>query len=696
MPTLSTDLIGRVKRLPLKPSAMAALLPMFEAVSNGLHAITDRHGANAKEQGRLDINVLREDPGKPSSPVIGFVVTDNGIGLNEENFNSFLRPDSQHKMQRGGKGVGRLGWLKVFKDIRVDSTYETGPPNPSKLDIRSFDFVLKNDEQVILRVGVPVSSSGPGTRVSLEGFDTIYGGKCPVEAATIRQRVIGHFMQVLATDTAPAIIIADGGETTDLRAAFKDLIKDTCEQQVTVTVDDDQEVTLTMRHMRAAKSIRPDVNHKNYNWLFMSAHQRAVDDVPIDEAIGLKALRDEEVYVGCVYGDYLDAHVNAERTAFTFDPDENRTIRRALINSIMTYLNDDVSAIKQKKLAVALRIVREYPQFLYLHGEMESFVEKLAPGAASREQVFVEMCRDRYRKTNAAHKMETTLKKAPAYTDQVKAQIELHQRFMQKQQQGVLAEYVLLRKSIIDILDNYMGFRGESDTHYLEEAIHNLIVPMRTDSTRLDIKDHQLWMLDDRLAFFAYFASDKALKTYTDDPSRDRPDVAFFYDTCLAWREQGAGNTVVLVEFKRPGRDDYDYKDGPIQQIIGYITELQASTSLKDSRGRVFPMKFKNAAFHCYVVADITDSLRRTCGGLPFNETPDGLGLIGYLKNPDAFVEIISYAKLLNDARMRNAIFFQKLGLTDIDPAEVAVPTPPPAAEETEEDEESGAEAAVV
>lgn len=685
MPTLSTDLIGRVKRLPLKPSATAALLPMFEAVSNGLHAIDDRHGEKAKKDGRIDIEVLRADPGNATSPVIGFVVTDNGIGLDDANYGSFLRPDSQHKIRRGGKGVGRLGWLKVFGDIRVDSTYDAGASSPvRRLEARSFDFILTNDEQVVLRNGVPASVN-PGTRVSLKNFDPLYGNKCPVEAATIRQRIIGHFMQVLATGNAPAILVADGDQTMDLRAAFQDLIKDAHEETITVTVDEDEEITLTMRHMRASKSIRPDANQKNYNWLFMSAHQRAVDDTPIDDAIGLKALRGEDVYVGCVYGDYLDEHVNAERTAFIFDADEGRAIRRALVNSIMDYLEDYVSEVKAKKRAVALRVVEEYPQFLYLHGEMEGFVEKLAPGSSSKEQVFVEMCRDRFRKTNAALRIETSLKKAHAYTEEVKGQMEQYQRFVEKQQQGVLAEYVLLRKSIIDILDKYMGFRDGRDSHYLEEAIHKLIVPMRTDSARLDIKDHQLWLLDDRLAFFAYFASDKALTTYTDDASLDRPDIAFFYDNCFAWQEQDLGNTVVLVEFKRPGRDDYDGEENPIRQLIGYIKKFRNSSSLRDSQGRVFSPRLKNAAFHCYIVADITNSLRDACDGYSFNDTPDGQGLIGYLRSPDAFVEVISYAKLLSDAKMRNAIFFQKLGLTDIDPCN-GVPAEEPLDHEFSED----------
>src|SRR5690606_3268293 len=124
MPSLNTDLIGRVRRLPLKPSATSALMPLFEAISNGLHAIDDRHKANARALGKVIIEVLRHDSEETDWPVVAFVITDNCIGLNHTNYNSFLKPDSQHKFNRGGKGVGRLGWLKVFKEIRVDSTYQ--------------------------------------------------------------------------------------------------------------------------------------------------------------------------------------------------------------------------------------------------------------------------------------------------------------------------------------------------------------------------------------------------------------------------------------------------------------------------------------------------------------------------------------------------------------------------------------------
>lgn len=686
MPTLTTDLIGRVKRLPLKPSATSAMMPLFEAVSNGLHAIDDRFKDKARERGKIYIEVLRQDATKPDSPVVGFVVTDNGIGLNDDNYKSFLKPDSQHKFQRGGKGVGRLGWLKVFKDIRVDSTYLDAHGMEK---VRSFDFVLREDEQVLLRPDAEPSMNGPGTRVALKDFDTLYGNKCPVEAATLRQRVIGHFMQLFAADLAPSITMADGVETVDLKEAFGDLIRNTTEEQVSVELSSGDQFVLTVRHIRAAKAIRPDTNKKAYNWLFLSANDRAVEETVIDDQIGLKLLDGDDVYIGCVSGEHLDAHVNQERTGFSFDATESREIRRALQVSVMSYLKAYVARLNEKKRKLVQQVIEEYPQFLYLKAEMENFINKLAPGVTSREAVYVEMCRHRYRSMNQEHKkLEEASKPGSVLAQELEARVTEYRKFVQEQQRGVLAEYVLLRKAVIDILDRYSEYQEGTTKHHLEEAVHKLIVPMRTDSASLEIGDHNLWLIDDRLAFFAHFSSDRPFKAYTDNPSLERPDIAFFYDTCFAWREQEEANTVVLVEFKRPSRDNYDGDDNPLRQVIGYIKKFKSSTSLKDSKGRHLSPHYKNASFHCYIVADLTDSLMEELGGYRFEKTPDGKGLVGYLTNPDAYVEIISYPKLLADAKMRNSIFFQKLGITNVDPG---APRPNDALEDllTEADEEN-------
>jgi len=61
MPSLNADIIGRVERLPLRPSADNSLMPLFEAVHNALHAIDDLYLADASAKGRIKVTVLREN-----------------------------------------------------------------------------------------------------------------------------------------------------------------------------------------------------------------------------------------------------------------------------------------------------------------------------------------------------------------------------------------------------------------------------------------------------------------------------------------------------------------------------------------------------------------------------------------------------------------------------------------------------------
>lgn len=72
-----------------------------------------------------------------------------------------------------------------------------------------------------------------------------------------------------------------------------------------------------------------------------------------------------------------------------------------------------------------------------------------------------------------------------------------------------------------------------------------------------------------------------------------------------------------------------------------------------------------STSFHCYVVVDLTPQLEERIIGR-FEKTPDGQGYFGYTTNPSAFVEIVPFGKVMRDARIRNAIFFAKLGITNV------------------------------
>jgi hypothetical protein len=141
------------------------------------------------------------------------------------------------------------------------------------------------------------------------------------------------------------------------------------------------------------------------------------------------------------------------------------------------------------------------------------------------------------------------------------------------------------------------------------------------------------------------------------------PNIEPAHLMAAAWREGENCDTVVLVEFKKPMRDDYTSGRDPVQQVLHYAKRLRSESAIADVKGRAIRGINSRTAFHCYVVADLTPTLDASIIGR-FSRTPDGQGYFGYSPDPPAFVEIVPYSKILNDAKIRNTIFFKTLGIT--------------------------------
>jgi hypothetical protein len=90
---LKTSLRGQVRQTVL--NKYKPLLPLFEAVVNAFQAIQDA----ATAQGKLVIEIERERALglDDTPPIIGFNITDSGIGLNDTNFDSFNTAFSELK-----------------------------------------------------------------------------------------------------------------------------------------------------------------------------------------------------------------------------------------------------------------------------------------------------------------------------------------------------------------------------------------------------------------------------------------------------------------------------------------------------------------------------------------------------------------------------------------------------------------------
>ncbi|MCI5212198.1 MAG: hypothetical protein D3910_26225 [Candidatus Electrothrix sp. ATG2] len=199
--------------------------------------------------------------------------------------------------------------------------------------------------------------------------------------------------------------------------------------------------------------------------------------------------------------------------------------------------------------------------------------------------------------------------------------------------------------------------------------IHTLIMPMRKDSNEIPMESSNLWLIDERLAFHDYLASDKPLSSMpiTDASDGKKPDIVALnvFDNPILVSEGSRlpPASLIVVELKRPMRNhaaEGEDKD-PIEQALGYLDRIRQG-KVQTSTGRPIPDS-ENIPGFCYVLCDLTPTIVQRCKMHDAIRTSDGLGYFFYNKTFRAYVEVISFDRLVNLAKERNKAFFDKLGL---------------------------------
>ena len=205
-----------------------------------------------------------------------------------------------------------------------------------------------------------------------------------------------------------------------------------------------------------------------------------------------------------------------------------------------------------------------------------------------------------------------------------------------------LAQYVAHRRVILDFLERSLQSDPETGKYPLEEIIHRIIYPMRTTSDDVPYEQQNLWIIDERLAYHGFLASDMPLNTATvlSNNSDSRPDLMIFERALTFAEDDSALNSLVIVEFKKPDRSDYR-KEDPVDQVYRLIREIK-SGHFKDKNGREIKVQSDRIPAYAYVICDTTKEVEIIAQNKGLLPTPDQLGYYGYNPNLSAYIEIIS------------------------------------------------------
>jgi hypothetical protein len=664
MTSLRPNLVKRIDRLPKPTSVAAAMQPLFEAISNSIHSVQAKFGDDVQAEGRVivTVNTNRKKEG------VWATVEDNGVGLDETNWEAFTTTDTDNKITIGGKGVGRLLWLDCFDRIQISTVFA----GTGTLMRRKFEFKLANNDQIMNYEEV-VADSGEKTSFYVR-FDGIrsngYLEKFPGRDSIIFQHLTSHFLPTFIGGKSPNVDVHVGNESRHYPA---DIDKIVYRKDASIRLETDEYGVLFLTLMECDKVASADL--KGSHFVHFIAHDRTVHSQNIDGKLGLKYFGEnsDRVFHAILVGEFLDRNVNQERTAFMFeDAVLERIINDTCAQKIEEFLAEPLAELKGEQREIIDEITQSYPSVAF--GDTEELQKKLPSGELSSDAIYGHLSRERFRRDQRqAEKIRSVLERLKDGTvtlESFSGAISEAGKAIEESEQRSLAEYIVRRKVVLDFIDILLQKVRDDDrdsSYQREDILHSFICPLRVntlaDGTQKveSVASHDLWIIDERLTFAQYFSSDVEFSDLSAATKSDeRPDVLVF-DYVHGLRQVEEPSKVMLIEFKRPGRTSYADNENPYLQVQRYVRRLQSGT-LTDVKGR--PIKLDDrTVFYCFIVADIVGKLDEWT--FSWQRTADGRGRV--YQPPDGFrgyVELVGWDALLKDARERNQAFFDHAGIS--------------------------------
>jgi hypothetical protein len=225
---------------------------------------------------------------------------------------------------------------------------------------------------------------------------------------------------------------------------------------------------------------------------------------------------------------------------------------------------------------------------------------------------------------------------------------------------AALAKYVVHRRTILEMLEAALKVQ-ENGAYAREDFVHSLIYPMRANSEEVEFSRQNLWVVDERLAYHTHLASDLPLTKLkvVNAKGGDEPDLVVFNTPRAFTETKSPYQSVVVVEFKRPERNEYPKnEEDPVEQVLRYVRKIKEGQA-KDKDLRT--INVGPVPFYAYILCSLTPKIRAIAESRDFVKTPDNEGYFKYHQNTGCYIEIVSFDKVLNDAKKRNRAFFEYL-----------------------------------
>jgi len=473
----------------LKLPTTKSLYPLFEAVSNSIDAIEEGEisdGLIVITLERVPQGLLIEEgeENRELLPIQNIIVEDNGIGFIEANFSAFSELNTVVKKNRGGKGVGRVAWLKVFDFAEIQSVYSVN--GNKQRGYRHFKFVCNEDAIEIIKNDYAEQNAQMRTTVYLVNCKNEYQEVMPRKRSIIAQDLVIQFLPYFMVGSMPGIVIKeDGLEEIDLWTVFESYISDKGKRERFVIANNEFNIT----HTKTKYHSQRNKEHR----IYYAAHGRVVETHPISSDniahLPSKLQIDEEeyVYVGYVESNFLDQNVNQSR--YTFDiPDSTegdalfeqvdwKAIEENVNTSVGAYLGDYLEeARKDKDEKIKKYINDKAPNYSYIYTQHKDEVDKIPYRSIEKGNIGQELAKIhmqlRERFTEEAEKVLNIPDDQINSTAEYKEKLNTLLEQLNPTGKADLAEYIIHRKTILHLLQRSLKI-GDDKQFQREDVIHS-------------------------------------------------------------------------------------------------------------------------------------------------------------------------------------------------------------------------------
>lgn len=663
---MGTKLKGEVKGIVglFKDFKSEALLPLFEAVVNGIQAVEERYNGNAN-MGKISVKINRSMQGdlpledRKEPDIESFEISDDGIGFTDKNFESFETIATIHKVEKGCKGIGRFTWLKAFDRVEIESVYTDGEEHYKRRILFSIESEI--EAKPVEKTNAPV-----GTTVKLLGFKDKYR-KSPSACKTgnkIAQRIMEHCLFYFVSAMNPKMSVIDNRPDGDQHYNLQDFY-DEIKNNMTPDSLNIAGKNFTLYHLKLYGTSAAMHN------LVLCANNRDVVTIGMSKLLGTTSQFDENdkrfTYAVYVSGQYLDSHVDASRTSFDIPEDSapldkdapigQQELEKAIAEKSKAFLGDYLEKIEIRRQEVAQKYVSEQnPALRSVLHYCPDAVKELEPNS-SDEKIDETLYRYKGKAEYAIRqKSQKLLQTQSESVNEIKNELESLQAQLDDIQKDNLTGYIVFRKLIIELLDKKISMSAGGKFER-EDIIHDIFFPRKAVTNEINYEDHNLWLLDDRLTFHHFSASDLPLSKNMQTSSDDRPDVVAFSEID---DDSRVAKSVSIIEFKRPQRKTYD--ESPIDQMLRMLDEIKAGKIVQQATGRPLEVS-ETTRFYCYGICDFSDKVKKFATNADYVKLNGELGYFYYHKTLGASIYLIDFDKIVTDAKKRHHAFFEKLGI---------------------------------